>query len=93
MKEETKKNPTLSYATQLCDTRLVLNLPDGNEENKKLSTVDLYKLVHTVYIHDVFLLWEMAFNVVLLTFILIAMKTKSFNCFQEIELSIDTVLR
>lgn len=63
MKEETKKNPTLSYATQLCDTRLVLNLPDGNEENKKLSTVDLYKLVHTVYIYDVFLLWEMAFNV------------------------------
>lgn len=93
MKEETKKNPTLSYTTQLCDTRLVLNLPDGNEENKKLSTVDLYKLVHTVYIHDVFLLWEMAFNVVLLTFILIAMKTKSFNFFQEIELSIDTVLR
>lgn len=63
MKEETKKKPTLSYATQLCDTRLVLNLSDGNEENKKLSTVDLYNLVHTVYIHDVFLLWEMAFNV------------------------------
>lgn len=83
MKEETKKKTTLSYATQMCDTGLVFNLPDGNEENKKLSTVDLFNLVHTVYIHDVFLLWEMTFNGVLLIFILIAMKTKSFNLFKK----------
>lgn len=88
MKEETKKkkkekNPTQSYTTQMCDTGLAFNHPDGNEGNKKLSTVDLFNLVHTVYIHDVFLLWEMAFNAVLLIFILTAMKTKSFNLFKK----------
>lgn len=35
------------------DTRLVLDLPDGNEEKKKLSTADFYKLVYTVYTSDI----------------------------------------
>lgn len=61
----------------MCDTRLVLDLPDGNEERNKLSTADLYKLVYTVYTSDVLLLCEIVFKAVLLIFVFIAMKTKS----------------
>lgn len=77
MNEETnkKKHPVMYNL----NTRLVLNLPDGNEEKNKLSTSDLYELVPILYLSNVFLLCELAFNVVFLLFVFIALKTKSFN--------------
>lgn len=55
-------------------TRLVLDLSDRSEERKKLSRA-IYTNWYIQFIHlTFFLLWEIAFNVVLLIPVLMAMK-------------------